>query len=99
MHDLSDEELISRASLDGLSAARRREILNELFGRYHTKVALWCYRVTGNREEAADLAQDVLLRAHTHLASWRGNAKFSTWLYMIARNHCFNFVKAKAVRP
>ena len=99
METPSDEDLVARSRLDGLSPVRQRELLNELFARYHTRVALWCYRVTGDRNSAGDLAQDVLLKAHRNLDSWRGQAKFSTWLYSITRNHCFNELAAKSVRP
>ena len=68
----------------------RRELLDTLFLRYHSRIALWCYRTTGNRDSAADLAQEVLLKAYQKLDGFRGDAKFSTWLYSITRNHCFN---------
>ena len=95
----SDEELVARSRLTGLADDRRRELLDQLFSRYHNRVALWCFRATGNRESAADLAQDVLLKAHRYLDSWRGQSKFSTWLYSITRNHCFNEMSARSVRP
>ncbi len=99
METTSDEDLVARSRLDGLSPDRRRELLDQLFARYHAKVALWCFRVTGDRNSAADMAQDVLLKAYRNLDSWRGQARFSTWLYSIARNHCFNELSARAVRP
>lgn len=99
MESLSDEDLVLRSRLEGLTGARQQEFLNELFGRYHSRVALWCVRVTGDRNSAADLAQDVLLKAHRNLHSWRGQSKFSTWLYSIARNHCINDLAARSVRP
>ena len=99
MESLSDEDLVSRSRLEGLAPARRQEFLNELFGRYHSRVAVWCLRTTGDRNTAADLAQDVLLKAHTNLDSWRGQSKFSTWLYSITRNHCVNTLAARSVRP
>ena len=99
MESPSDEELVAHSRLAGLPPARQRELLNELFSRYHTRVALWCFRVTGDRSSAADLAQDVLLKAHRNLDSWRAQSKFSTWLYSITRNHCINELAAKSVRP
>jgi RNA polymerase sigma factor (sigma-70 family) len=99
MNSVSDEDLIARSRLAELSGDRQREILNELFSRYHSRVAVWCFRVTGDRNSAADLAQDILLKAHRNLDSWRGQAKFSTWLYTITRNHCINDLAAKSVRP
>jgi RNA polymerase sigma-70 factor, ECF subfamily len=86
--ELSDDDLLAeyrRTSPDG-----RGEIADELFARYYERVARWCYRFTGDREAAADLAQDVFLRAHVHLDTFKGTARFSSWLYSIARNESLN---------
>jgi RNA polymerase sigma-70 factor (ECF subfamily) len=56
-------------------------------------VGRWCYRFTGDRESAADLAQEVFLKAHRHLPSFRGTSQFGTWLYSIARNEAINRAK------
>lgn len=98
MQDLSDEELVARFRAETVSK-RAETWINELFRRYHTRVATWCLRFTGDRESAADLAQDVFLRAYRNLASFRGDAKFSTWLFSVARNHCINEMKARSTRP
>lgn len=98
MQGFSDEQLIALSNDDGESDARRREAIDELVGRYQTRVALWCYRVVRDRDWAADLAQEVFLRALRGLGGFRGASKFSTWLYTIARNHCFNAVQSKATR-
>jgi RNA polymerase sigma-70 factor, ECF subfamily len=97
MRDLSDEELIEayRTSPRG---GRADALINELFQRYHSRVALWCLRISGQREWAADLAQDVFMKVLRNLDSFRGDAKFSTWLYTVARNHCFTEVKSRAAR-
>lgn len=94
----TDEELIGQFRAAPQSEAGKGSI-NELFGRYHNRVALWCYRFTGDREGAADLAQEIFLRAYRNLDSFRGESRFSTWLYTVARNHCTNEWKAKAARP
>ena len=39
------------------------------------------------------------MKAYSHLSSFRGDAKFSTWIYMIARNHCYNELRSRAARP
>jgi RNA polymerase sigma factor (sigma-70 family) len=44
-------------------------------------------RMLGNRDDAADATQDILLRIVTHLATFRGEARFSTWVFQIARRH------------
>ena len=81
---LSDEELLARARQ--LSGADRDELVNELFSRHYERVARWCLRFAGDRERAADLAQEVFLKAHRHLDSFKAASRFSTWLYSIARN-------------
>ena len=98
MEDLSDEELVLRHRQDADSPAGERYV-NELFRRYHTRVAVWCYRLAGDRNSAADQAQEIFMKAYTHLHSFRGDAKFSTWMYMIARNHCYNEFRSRAGRP
>ncbi|MBZ5728935.1 MAG: sigma-70 family RNA polymerase sigma factor [Acidobacteriia bacterium] len=98
MEQLPDEELVAqyraRPGSPGADSS-----LNELFQRYHGRVALWCLRLTGDRESAADLAQEVFIKVFRNLDSYRGDSKFSTWLYAITRNHCFNEVKSRAARP
>ncbi len=94
----TDEELVTRFRSEAGSAAGDA-CINELFGRYHSRVAAWCYRFTGDRASAGDLAQDIFLKAYRYLDSFQGTSKFSTWLYSIARNHCINDMKARMVRP
>lgn len=98
MHELSDEELVSTYQAHS-GSARGQALLNELFGRHHRRVAAWCYRMTGDRESAADLAQDIFLRAFRSLPSFRSDSKFTTWLYTITRNHCMNALRSQASRP
>ena len=98
MQAFSDEQLIALSNDTGQSDTRRRQAIDELVGRYQPRVALWCYRVVRDREWAADLAQEVFFRALRSLGGFRGASKFSTWLYTIARNHCFNAVQSKAIR-
>lgn len=98
MQGLSDEELVAKFRADAGSPGADLWI-NELFQRFHSRVATWCLRFTGDRESASDLAQDVFLKAYRNLSSFRGDAKFSTWLYSIARNHCINEMKARGGRP
>ena len=86
--DLGDEALV--IAYRQSPPANREAIAEELFGRYFQRVALWCFRFTGDRDAAADLAQDVFLKAHRHLDSFKGLSRFSTWLYSIARNEAIN---------
>ncbi len=47
-------------------------------------------RMLGNQDDAADACQEILLRVTTHLASYRAEAAFTTWVYQVARNHLLN---------
>ena len=69
----------------------------QLLASHYEKVIRWCYRFTGDRESAADLAQEVFLKAHRHLDSFQGTSQFGTWLYSIVRNEALN--RAKRTPP
>src|SRR5215469_8980674 len=94
---LSDEELVDRYR--AVSGRQQKEFLNELFERHRTRVAAWCYRMTGDVDAATDLAQEVFLKAFQNLESFRGQSKFTTWLYSIARNHCVDALRSRAAAP
>jgi len=96
--ELTDEALIARYRAEG-GEASAEQYLNELFRRHHVKVARWCLSVTGDRESAADLAQEICVKAYQNLSYFKGQSKFSTWLYSITRNHCLNAVRSRASAP
>jgi len=96
--ELQDEELVARFQSEA-DTSRRNRYAEELFRRHQPRVALWCLRLVGNRETAADLAQEVFLKAYRGLATFRGEARFSTWLYSITRHHFFNQLKARQSEP
>ena len=91
--DLSDETLVALI-VAAADRNRSQTLSGELFSRYERKVALWCYRFSGDREAAADLAQEVFLTVHRRLSTFKGGARFSTWLYAIVRNRCLNHLQA-----
>ena len=90
--EASDEELTARYQRAPPDA--RRPIADELFRRHYERVARWCYRFTGERESAADLAQEVFIKAHRHLESFQGTSRFTTWLYAIVRNESLNWLRS-----
>jgi RNA polymerase sigma-70 factor (ECF subfamily) len=98
MEDLSDEELVARYRQETDAAAAGR-FIDVLFRRYQTRVAAWWHRLAGDRNGAADQAQEIFIKAYTNLNGFRGDAKFSTWIYTIARNHCYNELRSRAARP
>lgn len=87
-HDLrSDEELVT-SFLEGDRAA-----FEELVNRYQPTVMNLAYRMLGNRADAADVCQEVFLLLLRKLRSFRGEAKFSTWLYRVAMNACHDHAR------
>ena len=72
------------------------DLFGEIFRRYHSRVTAWCLRLTRNRSRAVDLAQEVFFKAYRHRQSFRGDSRFSTWMYAIARNHCLSSLKKLA---
>ena len=79
------------------SATSRRS--SEIVRQYGDKVFSLIYRMLGNRQEAEDVAQDVFITVFKTIESFRGEAKFSTWLLRIAANHSKNRIKHLARRP
>jgi RNA polymerase sigma-70 factor (ECF subfamily) len=98
MNVFSDEQLIAQYRL-APAADRSRPLIEELFRRHQSRVAAWCYRLTGDRTQAADLAQDVFAKAYANLDAFRSDSKFTTWLYVIARNRWRDELRARQTRP
>jgi len=73
------------------SQGRDGGALNELFRRYYKKVSGWCLRFTGRQELTQDLAQEVFLRVQGQLHNFRGDCRFSTWLYIVTRSTAINY--------
>ena len=68
--------------------------------RRHSKTAFnMAYRITGNRDDAEDVVQDAWMKAYTHLKTFDGRAKFSTWLTRIAINSALMILRRKRARP
>lgn len=61
---------------------------NEVYSRFEDMVYNLAYRLSGNREEAADLTQEIFLRVFRHLGSFGGRSTLKTWIFRIAVNHC-----------
>ena len=94
----SDEDLIC-IYRTATSKADRDLAFSELFLRYRDRVARWCVKFTRDHDSANDLAQDVFLRALNGLRNFRGDSGFSTWIYVVARNHCRNANERRTAEP
>jgi RNA polymerase sigma-70 factor (ECF subfamily) len=88
----ADSELVLR-SQQGDAAA-----FEELVRHHQRMVHALTYRMTGSLTDAEDLAQEAFLRAYKEIGGFRGNARFSTWLYRIAVNACLNWRQSEARR-
>lgn len=85
----NDNEIISRV-LQGEQAPYA-----ELVKRYQNFVFTIALRYTPQREDAEEIAQDVFIKAYRSLADFRGESKFSTWLYTIVSTTCITFLRKK----
>ena len=52
-------------------------------------------RMLGNEEDAYDISQDAFLKAYTNLSGFRGDCKFSSWLYKLTTNLCLDFIRKR----
>jgi RNA polymerase sigma factor (sigma-70 family) len=93
----TDRELLDRARAHA-GTPTGREAAGELLRRYRRAVYLWCFRYVRDHERALDMAQDVLLSAYQRMGEFEGRSAFSSWLFVIARNRCFNEMRNDARR-
>jgi RNA polymerase sigma-70 factor (ECF subfamily) len=88
-----DSELVRRFLAGDAGAA------TELITRHERRVYAVCLRVLGNPDDAADAAQDALLAMVRKLDGFRGEAAFTTWLYRVAMNVCYDQLRRAQRRP
>src|SRR5438552_4158145 len=89
----TDEELVAR------SISGDNDSFNELILRWERPIYALAYRTIGREEEARDVCQETFLRAFRALPGFRGQAKFSSWLYRIALNLCRDWVRRERRTP
>ncbi len=90
----SDEEAIwIRQSQAGDSLA-----FEALVRCYQRMIHTLTFRMTGSTSDAEDLSQEIFIQAYRRINSFRGDAKFSSWLYRIGINTCLNWQKRKQRR-
>jgi RNA polymerase sigma-70 factor (ECF subfamily) len=89
----TDEVLVAAAKLGDHPA------FAELWERHSNTTFRLAYRITKNREDAEDVVQDVWMKAHTHLHTFCGKAKFSTWLTRITINSSLMILRRKRAHP
>jgi RNA polymerase sigma-70 factor (ECF subfamily) len=90
--DTSDETLAQAA------AGGDRAAFATLVGRHYDRIFGLSYRMTGSRAEAEDLAQDICAALPVKLSHWRGEARFTTWLYRVVVNAAHDLRRRQATR-
>lgn len=70
---------------------KNEEAYRELVRQYQAKLFRIAYGITLDREESADIVQDVLLRVYQHIRTFKGDSKFYFWLRRITINMCLNW--------
>lgn len=73
----------------------RKKVFVEILEKYEVKIFNLVYWRVGDYEEAKDLTQDIFLKVYKALPSFRGEAKYYTWIYRIALNHISRYLKKK----
>ncbi len=70
-------------------------VFEELVRRYESKVLTNCRYLSGSRDDAEDLAQEVFVKVYFGLARFEGRSSLETWVQRIKSNHCLNFLKKR----
>jgi RNA polymerase sigma-70 factor (ECF subfamily) len=89
----TDEELVA------LSMGGDKDSFNQLILRWERPIYALAYRVIGREEDARDVVQETFLRAFRALPGFKGQAKFSSWLYRIALNLCRDWIRRQRRAP
>jgi RNA polymerase sigma-70 factor (ECF subfamily) len=89
----TDEELVARSKTGDVDS------FNQLVRRWERPIFALAYRTLGREEDARDVTQETFLRAFRALSGFKGDAKFSSWLYRIALNLCRDWMRRARPAP
>jgi RNA polymerase sigma-70 factor (ECF subfamily) len=89
----TDEELVDRSRNGDVDS------FNQLILRWERPIYALAYRVIGREEDARDVCQEAFLRAYRALPGFKGEAKFSSWLYRITLNLCRDWIRRQRRAP
>ncbi|GAW93770.1 sigma-70 family RNA polymerase sigma factor [Calderihabitans maritimus] len=90
MDKLTDEALVEYCL-----QVNREEGFAEIVRRYQRQIFSLAYRLTNNEEEAKDLAQEIFLHLYRSLDKYDRSRKFFPWMYRVATNVCYTFLRRK----
>lgn len=89
MKDITDQACIAKI-IDG-----ETHLFRILVNRYKDMVYSLTLKIVKNGPQAEEVAMDIFIKAYNNLSTFKGNSKFSTWLYRIAYNSCLDHVKKR----
>ena len=89
---VSDNALAHAAALGDMGA------FEQLYGRHNRRVYSLCLRMTQNRAEAEDLAQDAFIQLFRKIGSFRGESAFTTWLHRLTVNQVLMHFRKRSVK-
>ena len=78
-----------------MTERERRTHFDEMYTLYNKRILAYCSYVTGDRDMANDVYQEVFVKAYQSLHTLRDGAKEANWLFRIARNECLNALKSR----
>ena len=85
----ADDILVAKSKKGDIRA------FEQLILQYERKVYNLAFRLTGNHDDASDVAQEAFLKIYTSLPDFRGDASFSTWVYRIVSNVCLDELRKR----
>lgn len=91
----SDETLPEETRLAFLAASGDEKAFETLMRKYEKFVSTCVYQVVGNPEDTLDVAQETFLKVYKSISSFKGESSFSSWLYRVAKNCAYDFVRKK----
>lgn len=74
-------------------AAGDKRAFATLFDRHQNSIVRFAYRYVGSQAKAEELAQDIFVKLYKNAKSYRPDAKFKTFMFRVATNHCLNEVR------
>jgi len=86
----SDEDIMMEYHVTG-----EPELIKAIFFRYRTRILNFCLRMLGNRADAEDVTGEVFLTLFSRKYAYDPEAKFSTWVYTVARNGCLSQIRKR----
>jgi RNA polymerase sigma-70 factor (ECF subfamily) len=89
----TDEDRVASATAGDLDS------FNQLVTRWERPIYALAYRTLGREEDARDVVQEAFLRAYRGLRGFKGEAKFSSWLYRITLNLCRDWIRRERRAP